>query len=87
MASTLTEGYPANWWITFNQAKERAATSTRASTANLWSSTSAPVESETDDVTVEHEAKKDMRRRPILKVYTVFNIAQCSGLEVPDDAP
>ena len=88
MSSALSAGYPANWWLTFNQAKERGGHVNKDEHGYpvvFYQRT--PVEPESDEPTAEQEAKKDMHWRPVLKVYTVFNVAQCSGVEVPADAP
>ena len=82
--------YPTQRWLTFKQALdaggcvrkgEKGATVVRASTF-------VPK----DEKKIARDEDRDPRSVPFLKSYTVFNVAQCDGLDgdliglVPDDA-
>jgi len=84
MSSALSAGYPANWWLTFNQAKAQGGhvnKGERGYPVVFYQRT--PVEPEGEDLAVDQPTKCNAHWRPILKVYTVFNVAQCSGVAAP----
>jgi len=88
MSSALSAGYPANWWLTFNQAKERGGHVNKGEHGYpvvFYQRT--PVEPAEESLELGPASRKDTHWRPILKVYTVFNVAQCSGVEAPVDGP
>jgi antirestriction protein ArdC len=72
-------GYESPWWLTFRQATERGGHVRRGEHG-------APVVFwkwlDTDQVDEHGRAK----RVPLLRYFTVFNVAQCEGVEAPPAA-
>lgn len=72
-------GYESPWWLTFKQAQERGGHVRKGEHG-------APVVFwkwlETDQVDEEGRA----RRVPLLRYFTVFNVAQCEGIDAPGPA-
>lgn len=68
-------GYDAPYWLTFKQARDRdghVRKGEQGFPCVFWNWREA-VNDETGDV----------EKRPFLKYYTVFNVAQCDGVEYP----
>lgn len=74
--------YPASYWITYKQAQERGGNVRRGERGRLVVFWQFDRESKEGDGT-----RTDRRPAPILRYYTVFNTAQCDGLEVPAAQP
>jgi antirestriction protein ArdC len=77
--SQMVSGYPSADWISFRQALSLGGHVRKGEhgTAIFF-------------YTVVEKDKEDTdraRRFPVLKSYTVFNVAQCEGLEIVDDRP
>ena len=84
--------YELPYWVSFKQAKDlggHVRKGERASTAVFWKWCEAK------DREAEPDPQTGARRKtrvPVLRYYSVFNIAQCEGLEsrvpkAPDDRP
>ncbi|USN15572.1 DNA primase [Brevundimonas phage vB_BpoS-Kikimora] len=73
------KGYAEPVWMTFKQAKARGGSVRKGEKGTpvfFWSRT-----------TKEDAATGETTSRFFAKVYTVFNIAQCEGVELPEAAP
>jgi antirestriction protein ArdC len=85
MTSALTASYPTNWWLTFIQAREQGGHVNKGEhgvPVIFYDRTPAVT-------TTEYDASGELlvtntHWRPVLKVYTVFNASQCSGIPVPE---
>lgn len=69
-------GYESPLWLTFNQAKERGGSVRKGEKGTpvfFWKFDS-----------VEDKETGEKKRRVMVKSYTVFNIAQCDGVTVPE---
>jgi antirestriction protein ArdC len=83
MSSALSAGYPSNWWVTFNQAKELGGHINQGEHGfPIVFYQRAPSEPEEERAGGEH-VRLAAHGRAVLKVYTVFNVAQCSDLTAP----
>ena len=85
-APALGTGFSHNWWLTFNQAKTLGGHVNRDERGcpvlfyqRVLVGEAAPPADRVASGTPEDERQY----RPMLKVYTVFNAAQCSGLDLP----
>lgn len=75
------QGYPSRYWLTFNQAKAKGGTvrkGEKGSVVVFWKW----LKSEKDE-----NGKVVKGGFPMLRYYTVFNVAQCDGIEDPDAKP
>lgn len=69
-------GYKSNYWLTYNQAKKLGGQVKKGSKGTpviYWKFL------EYDDA----DKSKSMKRIPFLRYYTVFNVAQVDGVEIP----
>lgn len=70
-------GYASPYWVTFKQAKDRGGSVRKGEKGTkvvLWRWLEAK----------EEEPETGRKKRfPILRYYTVFNVEQCDGLDVP----
>jgi len=90
MSSALSAGYPANWWLTFNQARERGGHVNRGEHGYpvlFYRKMLLDADGEPFEEVEAGASTTGMKWRPVLKTFTVFNVAQCSGLETPTGAP
>ena len=72
------QGYESPFWLTFNQAKERKANirkGEKGSPVVFWKFSEKAEESE--------DGETKQKSIPILRYYTVFNVAQCDNLDAP----
>lgn len=72
------EGYESPYWLTFRQAGERGGHVRKGEKGSLvifWKQYATKDKDTGEDVTI-----------PLLRHYTVFNAAQCEGIEVPERA-
>jgi antirestriction protein ArdC len=72
-------GYESPYWLTFKQAKERGGSVCRGEKGMpvvLWRWR--------EDSEQDEDPGTAKRQIPILRYYTVFNVAQCEGIDVPD---
>ena len=85
MTSALTASYPTNWWLTFHQAQERGGHVSKGAHGMpvvFYDRTPAVTTTEYDASGELHVT--NVRWRPVLKTYTVFNASQCAGIPVPE---
>ena len=74
-------GYTSPYWVTFKQAKERGGTVRKGEKGTqvvLWK----PVRKE-----VEENGETKQASYLILRYFTVFNLDQCDGIEMPAEEP
>ncbi len=83
MATAYEKGYSSPYWLSFKQAKEkggRVRTGEKGTMVIFWTF-----------VTKENKDKEDenikIEKIPILRYYTVFNVEQCEGIEIPVENP
>src|SRR5215203_2760431 len=76
----ITQGFASPYWLTFKQAQARGGNVRRRERGTpiiFWRINERAVEdSEAEDSSAEY-------RRILLRYYTVFNLEQCEGVEVP----
>lgn len=80
----IAKEYSTNWWLTFNQAKKKKGTvraGERGTQIIFWKFIDVEREELGEDG--EKELKRDVI--PLMKIYYVFNVDQCDGIEAPDD--
>jgi antirestriction protein ArdC len=80
----IAKEYSTNWWLTYNQAKKKGGhvkTGERGTQIIFWKFIDVDREVEGDDG--EKEMKRDVI--PLMKIYYVFNVDQCDGIDAPDD--
>src|SRR6478752_6529321 len=71
--------YPSAWWLTFKQAQERGGNVRRGEHGTpvvFWKWL------DTD----ERDEQRRAKRVPLLRYFTVFNVAQCDGIAAPTPA-
>lgn len=81
-AEASAKGFTASTWMTFRQALALGAHVRKGETGStvVYANTiTRPAEDATSD--------DDVRQIPFLKVYTVFNVEQIEGLDLPPAAP
>ena len=79
----LEEGWSDPRWMTFKQAKAAGGSVRKGSQGTrviLWKWVDRPT-GETDD-----EGRELTERRPFTRIYSVFNVAQVDGVELPEQA-
>jgi len=75
-------GYGSPYWVTFKQAKERGGTvrqGEKGTQVVLWKPISKEIENE--------EGDKEEQRFWLLRSFTVFNLDQTDGIEMPEEEP
>jgi len=90
MTTALAVPYPHNLWLTFNQAKERGGhvnCGEHGVPILFYKKALLDADGEVLEETEAGASTIGMRWRPILKVYTVFNVNQCACIELPASAP
>lgn len=91
MSSALAAGYPANWWLTFQQAKEHGGHVNRGEHGYpiiFYRKLLLDADGESVAEVEAGASATGMKWRPVLKTFTVFNVAQCAGVPVPEpEAP
>ena len=73
--------YESSYWLTFKQAKKRGGSVCRGEKGMpvvLWRWREADEQDE--------DQRTTKRQIPILRYYTVFNVAQCEGIDVPGES-
>ena len=78
---TGMQGYASPYWLTFKQATERGGQVRKGEKGTpviFWNWTTRQVASKSGEI-----EEKDI---PFMRYYTVFNVTQIDGLELPEDA-
>lgn len=73
------QGFASNYWLTFNQAKGLGGSvkkGEKGSPVIFWKFLDGKI-----------DAHGNVEKIPMLRYYTVFNVAQCEGLTLPAVAP
>jgi len=86
MSSALASGYDANWWLTFNQAKTLGGHINKGEHGYpvvFYKRVPLDGDGKEDDADEETASASVGRWRSVLKVFTVFNVSQCSGITAP----
>ena len=86
MSAALGAGYERNLWLTFNQAKERGGSVKKGEHGSPILFYKKMLLDADDEPVAEVEAGASttgMKWRPVLKTFTVFNLAQCAGVAAP----
>ncbi len=89
MSAALGAGYDANWWVTYNQAKERGGHVNKGEHGYpilFYKKLLLDADDEPVSEVEAGESGAGMKWRPILKTFTVFNVTQCSGVAAPAPA-
>ncbi|CAN5599401.1 zincin-like metallopeptidase domain-containing protein [soil metagenome] len=76
--------YQDHRWLTFRQCRElggRVRKGERSTEVVFWKSYEVPSKEEGQD------PEEKRRGVPLLRLYRVFNVGQCEGLDLPDAAP
>lgn len=76
--------YSTNWWLTYNQAKKKKGhvkAGEKGTQVVFWKFIDVDKEVEGDD----GEKQIEQHRIPLMRLYYVFNVDQCEGIEAPDD--
>jgi len=71
-------GYSSPWWITYQQALQRGGhvrKGEKGSTVVFWKWNAREVK--------DADGEKHTEHSPILRYYTVFNVAQCDDIAAP----
>jgi antirestriction protein ArdC len=79
---SMRQGYTSPYWITFKQAKERGGNVRRGEKGTqvvLWK----PVRKQVENDAGENEEHRYL----VLRTYTVFNLEQTDGIEMPEEEP
>ena len=79
---SMLRGYTSPFWVTFKQAKERGGSvrkGERGTTVVLWK----PVKKSAENTNGETEDRSFL----LMRTFTVFNVEQCDGVEVPELEP
>jgi antirestriction protein ArdC len=79
----IAKEYTTNWWLTYNQAKKKGGfvkAGERGTQIIFWKFIEVEKDVETPDGI---EKMRDVI--PLMRVYYVFNVDQCEGIEAPDD--
>src|SRR5262245_61863103 len=80
-------GYGSPYWLTYNQARSMGGNVKRGEHGTpvvFWKFFDAPVVDDADDGVLEaSETTRARRRPPLLRYYTVFNVAQTEGIAIP----
>jgi antirestriction protein ArdC len=85
MSTALAVNYPTNWWVTYKQAQALGGHVDRgAHGVPIVFYGRTPSETTTHADAQDELVITNVRWRPVLKVYTVFNIGQCSGIVAPE---
>ena len=89
MFAALSADLPSNWWLTYHQAQALGGHVNRGEhglPVVFYQRTPAITETragaQDDELLVT-----TTQWRPVLKVYTVFNVAQCAGITAPEPQP
>jgi antirestriction protein ArdC len=78
--TAMTQGYSLPYWLTFKQAQAKGGCvrpGEKGTTITFWKQ--LPIE--VDD---EKTGEKKKKFIPFLRHYTVFNVEQCDGIELPE---
>ena len=79
----IAQHFGSPYWVTFKQALDlggHVRRGERGTPIVFWR-----IDNETSE-DVEEEITPERRRRILLRYYTVFNVDQCDGIDVPGDA-
>ena len=79
----IAQHFDSPYWLTFKQAQERGGHVRRGERGTpivFWR-----IDQRTEDP--EEEASATEYRRVLLRYYTVFNLEQCEGMDVPEAQP
>jgi len=79
-------GYGSPYWVTYNQARSMGGNVKRGehgAPVVFWRFFDAPVVDDADGELETTDAARGRRRPPLLRYYTVFNVAQTEGIAVP----
>jgi len=78
-------GYASPYWITFKQALERGGhvrKGEKSTPVVFWKILQKGGDGENEDH-ADEDAAPGMKRIPMLRLYNVFNVEQCDGVEYP----
>jgi len=75
-------GYPTNAWVTFKQATELGGNVRKGEKATKVFYTSRIVKAEENS-----DGEATIKTIPFLKTFSVFNVAQCDGLQIAESSP
>jgi antirestriction protein ArdC len=73
------QGFSSDFWLTFNQAKERNGSVRKGEKGSLvvfWKQVAKEDRHSGEEITI-----------PVLRHYNVFNVEQCDGVKIPDAPP
>lgn len=76
--TSYVKGYDSAYWLTYRQAQERGGhvrKNEKGSMVVFWK-----------QLEVQDKETQELKRIPLLRHYTVFNVRQCEGIEAPDPA-
>lgn len=79
---SMLHGYSSPYWVTFKQAKERGGNVRKGEKATevvLWKPISKEIENE--------EGEVEERKTWLLRSFSVFNLDQTEGIEMPEAEP
>ena len=79
----ITQGFASPYWLTFKQAQMRGGHVRRGERGTpivFWRIDQHTEDSEDEESAAEH-------RRILLRYYTVFNVEQCEGIDLPGAEP
>jgi antirestriction protein ArdC len=77
--SIVSQGFPSRFWLTFNQATKlggRIRKGEKPSPVIFWN-----IGEERD--TISHDGAKETSRPFLLRYYSVFNLSQAEGIDIP----
>lgn len=83
----MSKGYQFNSWVTYNGAKQLGGSVKRGEKGTpvvFWKFFEYEVKDSTGNVILDDDGVPVTDNRPILKTFTVFNIEQCEGIEMPE---
>lgn len=81
----IAQGFGSPYWLTFRQARDRGGTVRRGQCGTpivFWR-----IDQDASEETDRLADSPSEPRRILLRYYTVFNLDQCEGIEIPGAAP
>ncbi|HEY4311611.1 MAG TPA: zincin-like metallopeptidase domain-containing protein [Pirellulales bacterium] len=73
------QGYESSYWLTFNQAKQQGGSIKKGAKSSMvvfWKK-----------YDTEDRETGEPKTVPVLRYFSVFNVAQCDGIKAPDAVP
>jgi antirestriction protein ArdC len=80
LGAQMAAGYKSSYWLTYKQAQEKGGkvkTGEKASIVVYWNFFKKEVENPST-------GKREIKTIPFLRYFSVFNIDQCEGIEIPE---